>query len=91
VTLKSIAFLCYQEWVCGLCLRKVDQGVLELLIGNVLAHFTLTLDPVTPRSIRFICYPGWMYGPGMRKVGQGVLQLLVGNGFGTFDHGDIDL
>jgi len=34
VTPKSIGFLCYSGWMCGPRLRKVGQGVLELLIGN---------------------------------------------------------
>jgi len=60
VTLKSIGFLCYPGWMCGLSLRKVGQGILELLIGYVFGTFDLSdldLDPATPRSIGFICYP----------------------------------
>jgi len=34
VTWKSIRFLCYTRWMCGQTLRKVRQGVLELLIRN---------------------------------------------------------
>ena len=34
VTLVSIGFLCYLGWMCGTSLRKVGQGVIELLIGN---------------------------------------------------------
>ena len=34
VTAKSIGFLCYPGWMCGPSLRKVGQGVLDLLIGN---------------------------------------------------------
>jgi len=71
-------------------LRKVCQGVLELLIGNSFSTF----DPVTPKSIEFICYPGRMCVPSLRKVGQGIGALLIGNGFGifgTFDPGDLDL
>ena len=33
VTPKSIGFICYTGWLCGPSLRKVCQGVLELLIG----------------------------------------------------------
>ena len=36
VTPKSIGFLCYQGWMC---LRKVGQGLLELLIGNAFGTF----------------------------------------------------
>ena len=32
--LKLIGFHCYPGWVCGSSLRRVDQGILELLIGN---------------------------------------------------------
>ena len=31
---KSIGFLCYPGWTCGPSLRKVDQGILELLIRH---------------------------------------------------------
>jgi len=34
VTPVSIRFLCCQGRMCGPSLRKVDQGVLELLIRN---------------------------------------------------------
>jgi len=34
VTLNSTGFICYQGWMYGLGLRKVGQGVLELLIGK---------------------------------------------------------
>ena len=34
VTPVSIGFLCYPGWICGTSLRKVGQGVLELLIEN---------------------------------------------------------
>jgi len=34
VTPVSIGFLCYPRWMCGPSLRKVGQGVLELLIGS---------------------------------------------------------
>ena len=94
---KSIEFLCYPEWMCGLTLRRVGQGDLEFTIidrkrfWHNLTSVILTFDPVTPRSIGFICNPGWMCGPGIRKVGQGVLELLIGNVFGTFDHGDLDI
>ena len=30
----KIGFLCCPGWMCGPSLRKVGQGVLELLIGN---------------------------------------------------------
>jgi len=30
----SKRFLCYPRWMCGPSLKKVGQGVLELLIGN---------------------------------------------------------
>ena len=30
----AIGLLCYPKWVCGPSLRKVGQGVHELLIGN---------------------------------------------------------
>ena len=40
---KSIGFLCYPEWMCVLSLRKVGQGGLELLIGNVFGTFDLDL------------------------------------------------
>jgi len=43
LTPKSIGFLCYPGWMCGLSLRKVGQGILELQIETVLAH--LTFDP----------------------------------------------
>ena len=33
-TPKSIGFICYPGWMCGLSLKKVCQGVLELLIGH---------------------------------------------------------
>jgi len=36
VTPKSIGFLCYHGWMC---LRKVGQGLLELLIGNAFGTF----------------------------------------------------
>ena len=32
--INTIGILCYPGWMCGLSLRKVGQGVLELLIGN---------------------------------------------------------
>ena len=35
VTQKSIEFLCCPGQMCGQSLRKVDQGNLKLLIGNV--------------------------------------------------------
>ena len=41
VTPKSIGFLCYPGWMCGPSLRRVGQGVLELLIGNGFR----TIDP----------------------------------------------
>jgi len=34
VTPKLIWFICYPGLMCGPSLRKVSQGVLELLIGN---------------------------------------------------------
>ena len=34
VTPKSIGFLCYPGWMCGLNLSKIGKGVLELLIAN---------------------------------------------------------
>ena len=34
VTIVSIGFICYPRWMCGPSLRKVGQGVLELLIRN---------------------------------------------------------
>jgi len=34
VTPKSIRFICYPGWMCGLSLKKVGQGILESLIGN---------------------------------------------------------
>jgi len=34
VTTKSIGFICYPGFMCGSSLKKVGQGVLELLIGN---------------------------------------------------------
>jgi len=34
VTLNSIGFIWNQGWMYGLGLRKVGQGVLELLIGK---------------------------------------------------------
>jgi len=34
VTQKSLGFLCYPGWMCGASLKKVGQGVLQLLIGN---------------------------------------------------------
>ena len=43
-----IGFLCYTGWMCGLSLRKVGQGILQLLIGNGFGRFdpvTLTFDP----------------------------------------------
>jgi len=39
---KSLEFLCYPGWMCGLSLRKVGQGVLQLLIGNVFGTFDLS-------------------------------------------------
>ena len=48
LTPKSIGFLCYAGWMCAPSLRKIGEGVLEFLIGNVLAHLTpvtLTFDP----------------------------------------------
>jgi len=30
----SIGFLCHTWWMCGPCLRKEGQGILELLIVN---------------------------------------------------------
>jgi len=35
VTPNSIGFLCYTGRMCGPSLRKVGQGVLELLIGKI--------------------------------------------------------
>ena len=35
-------FLCYPGWMCELRLRKVGQGILELLIGNVFGTFDLS-------------------------------------------------
>ena len=32
--LKTIGFICYLGWMCGPSLKKVVQGVLELLIGK---------------------------------------------------------
>ena len=34
VSLKSIGFLCYSGWMCEPSLKKVVQGILQLLIGN---------------------------------------------------------
>jgi len=34
VTQVLIAFFCCPGWICGTSLRKVGQGVLELLIRN---------------------------------------------------------
>ena len=34
VTPKTVGFLCFQGWMCGQSLRKVGEGILELLIGN---------------------------------------------------------
>ena len=68
---KSIGF---QGRMCRPSLRKVGQGVLELLIGNGWAHLTLvtlTFDPVTSKWIYFLYYPGWMCWPSLRRVGQG--------------------
>ena len=39
-----MGILCYPRWMCGTSLREVDQGVLELLIGNVFDTF----DPGDP-------------------------------------------
>ena len=39
VTPKSIGFLCYPGWMYGPGMRKVGQGVLELLIGNRFGTF----------------------------------------------------
>ena len=39
LTPKSIGFLCCPRWMCGPCLRKLGQGVLELLIGNSFGTF----------------------------------------------------
>jgi len=38
VTPRSIGFICYPEWMCGSSLKKVGQGVLELLIGNEIGY-----------------------------------------------------
>ena len=38
-TPKSIGFLPYPGWMCGPCLRKVDQGILHLLIENGFGTF----------------------------------------------------
>ena len=93
-TPRSIRFLCYPWWIYGPSLRKVGQGLLQLLIGNSFGIFDngdLDLWPSEPKSIRFLCYPGWMCRWSLRKVGQSVLELLIGNVFGTFDPGDFDL
>ena len=34
VTQKSIGFICYPGWMCGPSLKRVGQGILELLIGK---------------------------------------------------------
>jgi len=39
VTPRSIGFLYYPGWVCGPSLKKVGQGVHELLIGNSFGTF----------------------------------------------------
>ena len=44
VTPILIVILCYPRWMFGTSLRKVDHGVLELLIGNGLDTF----DPGDP-------------------------------------------
>jgi len=31
---RSIGFICYSGWMCRTSLKKVGQGVLQLLIGN---------------------------------------------------------
>ena len=38
VTPRSMGFICYPEWMCGSSLKKVGQGVLELLIGNEIGY-----------------------------------------------------
>ena len=46
-------------WMCGPSLRRVGQGILELMNGNGMAHLTpitLTFDPVTPKSIGFLLF-----------------------------------
>ena len=78
LTLNSIGFLCYPGWTCGPSLRRIGQGILELLIWIGFGTFdqvTLTFDLVTPKSLGFLCYPGSISG----QVGQGVLELLIGN------------
>jgi len=34
LTIDPVEFLCNPGWMCGPSLRKVGQGILELLIGN---------------------------------------------------------
>ena len=94
LTPKSIGFLYYPDRMYGPRIRKVDEGILELLVGNGFGTFDnsdLDLWPSDPKSIGFICIPGKMYWPSLKKVGLGVLQLLIGNRFSTFDPGDLDL
>ena len=38
-TRKLKRFLCYPEWMCGTCLRRVGQGILQLLNGNGFGTF----------------------------------------------------
>ena len=74
-------------------LRRLGQGVIELLSEKVLTHLTpvtSTFDQVTSKSRYIFCYPGLICGS-LRKVGQFVFKLLIENGFDICYPDDLDL
>ena len=82
LTPKSIGFLCCPGWMCGPCLRKLGQGVLELLIGNSFGTFDpgdLDLYPSDPQIIRVPLLPRSDVWTKFEEGRSGVLELLVRN------------
>ena len=79
---KIIAFLCYPGWMCDPSLRKVGQGILQLLNGKGFDTFDsgdLDLWPNYASINTVSLLPKMDVWTKFENVGQGVLELLIGN------------
>ena len=58
LTPKSIGFICYPGWMCGPRLKKIGQGVLELLIRNEKVTNRQTDRPTCAKQFALF-FEGW--------------------------------